>query len=85
MRLGDKFSKFEAEWPHRERDPDWEILSRSSKLAACLWPSLIPKGVQQQMRDISHGEGKRSPLEAKLADDKARSGASRVNYQRKWR
>jgi hypothetical protein len=76
---------FEDEWPHRPRDPDWHELPRASRLAACMWPSLVPKGVQQQMRDLSANEQKIDPLAAKLRDEKARSGAAKVVYQRKWR
>jgi hypothetical protein len=58
----------------------WDQLSRSSKLAACLWPQLVPDNIRREMQAISYGEGKTDPLTAKVRADNARSGV-RVNYR----
>jgi len=49
----------------------WETLPRDSKLAACLWPTLVPDNIKAEMHSISRSEGKTSPLDAKLKADKA--------------
>jgi hypothetical protein len=60
----------------------WDQLSRSSKLAAVMWPQLVPENIRREMNAISWGEGRTSPLDAKLQGDKARSGV-RVDYQQR--
>jgi hypothetical protein len=50
---------------------EWDQLPRQGKIAAVLWPDLVPKSLQQEMQIISKGEGKLSPLEGKAARDKA--------------
>jgi hypothetical protein len=61
------------------KTPSWDSLPRESKLAACLWPQLVPENIKAEMRSISWSEGKTSPLDAKLRTDKA--GGVRVSYQ----
>jgi hypothetical protein len=39
----------------------WDQLSRSSKLAAVMWPDLAPKHIQAEMKSISWLEGKTDP------------------------
>jgi hypothetical protein len=51
----------------------WDSLPRASKLAACLWPQLVPEHIKQEMNAISRGENRTSPLDALRADN-ARSG-----------
>jgi hypothetical protein len=57
----------------------WETLPRSSKLAACLWFSLVPENVRREMRSLSANEGKTSPFDAKVSE----SGARAFNYQKR--
>jgi hypothetical protein len=57
----------------------WNELPRSSKLASVLWPSLTPPHIQAEMQSISRGEGRTSPLDAKVQSERARSSV-RVNY-----
>jgi hypothetical protein len=50
----------------------WDTLPRASKIAACMFPNLVPKSVQEEMGRITHStEGKRSPLEGKAVRDAA--------------
>ena len=63
------------------KTPSWDSLPRESKLAACLWPQLVPENIKAEMRSISWAEGKTSPLDAKLRTDKP--GGARVNYQQR--
>jgi hypothetical protein len=41
-------------------------LPRASKLAACLWPSLVPENIKAEMRTIPYGVGEADPLSAKV-------------------
>jgi hypothetical protein len=66
------------------RPETWSELPRSSKLAACLWPQLVPENIRGEMQAISRGEGRVSPLDAKVRADNARSGV-RVNYDQRGR
>jgi hypothetical protein len=50
----------------------WDQLSRSSKLAAVMWPDLAPKHIQAEMKSISWLEGKTDPLSGKLRAEQAR-------------
>jgi hypothetical protein len=51
----------------------WDQLSRSSKLAAVMWPDLAPKHIQAEMRSISYGENKLDPLSGKTAREQLRN------------
>jgi hypothetical protein len=44
----------------------WESLPRASKLAACLWPSLVPENIKAEMRTIPYGQGEADPSGLKL-------------------
>jgi hypothetical protein len=50
----------------------WDQMSRSSKLAACMYKSLVPENIQAQMRTIPYGVGEPDPLRAKAGN--VRSG-----------
>jgi hypothetical protein len=50
----------------------WESLPRASKLAACLWPSLVPDNIKAEMRTIPYGVGEPDPLAARTGN--VRSG-----------
>jgi hypothetical protein len=50
----------------------WDQLPRQSKLAACLWPDLVPKHIQDEMKSISWSEGKTDPLSGKVRAEQAR-------------
>jgi hypothetical protein len=76
---------FEDAWPHRPKPPKWDDLDWLAKRARVLYPNLAEPSIQSDMKAISAGEGKVDPLTAKQRADQARSGASRVNYQRRWR
>jgi hypothetical protein len=54
----------------------WDQLSRSSKLAAVMWPDLAPKHIQAEMKAISCGEGKLDPL-----GGKARAAVSKLHVR----
>jgi hypothetical protein len=43
----------------------WDNLSRASRIAACMWPSLVPENIKAEARTINYGEGKSDPLTAK--------------------
>jgi hypothetical protein len=62
------------------RPETWNELPRSSKLAAVLWPSLVPENIRREMSALSANEGKTSPFDAKVRAENARSGV-RVNYR----
>ena len=54
------------------KDQTWFQLPRQSRLAACMWPDLMPPSLQAETARISHStEGKKSPMEGKIARDKA--------------
>jgi hypothetical protein len=69
---------YEDEWPHRPKQEDWHSLPRSTRLAAVLWPTLVPKEVQAQMRALSANEQKTDPLTAKVRADQARREQSKT-------
>jgi hypothetical protein len=50
----------------------WDQLPRQSKLAACLWPDLVPKHIRDEMRSIARSEDKTDPLSGKVAREQAR-------------
>jgi len=60
------------------KSQSWRDLPRQSKLAAVMWPDLVPKDVQDQMRALSANERKLSPLEAKVKMDQALRAAGQV-------
>jgi hypothetical protein len=45
------------------KNVSWATLPRQSKLAAVLYPQLVPPEIQREMVEISRAEGKRSPLD----------------------
>jgi hypothetical protein len=47
------------------KDEGWDQMSRSSKLAALAWPSLVPENIKAQIRTIPYGPGEEDPLTAK--------------------
>ena len=51
------------------RRQGWDNLPRNSKLAACLWPDLVPKDIQAEMGALARNERKFSPLEGKVMRD----------------
>jgi hypothetical protein len=53
----------------------WDKMLRIEKIAAVMYPDLVPPDVQREMAEIAHREGKRSPLEQKQARDRERGGA----------
>jgi hypothetical protein len=56
----------------------WDQLSRHSKLAAVMWPDLVPKHIQDEMKSISWSEGKTDPLSGKVAADQVRREQQRT-------
>jgi hypothetical protein len=60
----------------------WSDRDKLSKLANVLYPHLAPKDVQEQMRKLCALDGKRGPLEAKIAADKARAKQARTKWKR---
>ena len=42
-----------------------------SKLAACMYPDLVPKDIQYQMKVGAMSQGKKSPMEGKIERDHA--------------
>jgi hypothetical protein len=56
----------------KTKPQDWGSLPRQSKLAACLYPDLVPKNIQDEMKTLSGSEGKRSPLDARAETQEAR-------------
>jgi hypothetical protein len=57
----------------------WDTLSRSSKIAACMWPSLVDETIKAQARTIHYDVGKGDPLAAR-ATGNVRSSVR--NYDR---
>jgi hypothetical protein len=43
----------------------WDSLPRQSKLAAVMYPELVPEHIRHEMQSIAYGEGKTDPLTAK--------------------
>jgi hypothetical protein len=43
----------------------WDNLPRQSKLAALMWPSLVPETVKAEMRTIPYGAQEADPLMAR--------------------
>jgi hypothetical protein len=62
------------------RRETWSSLPRQSKLAACMYPDLVPKHIQDEQQAIARMEGKVSPLDGKAARER-----QRLQQQRGWR
>ncbi len=57
----------------------WDNLPRASRIAALMWPSLVPENTKREMRTIPYGQGEADPLRAKAGN--VRSGNRGVrNY-----
>ena len=60
------------------KDQSWFELPRQSRLAACLWPQLMPKSLQDETARITRAEGKKSPMAGKIARDNAWRGEQKT-------
>jgi hypothetical protein len=49
-----------------------------ARLHHCMYPNLVRKDIQEEMRSIAAGEQKLDPLSGKVARDKAYGEESRV-------
>jgi len=67
------------------RNETWDTLPRQSKLAAVMYPELVPDHIQREMRTISYGEGKTDPLTAKARTEGTRREAARTKPYVGWR
>jgi cytosine/adenosine deaminase-related metal-dependent hydrolase len=69
-------------WPEEKpevkmaKERDWHDKSRFERLASVMFPLHSSKETQRQMKELSDREGKRSPMDARLAEQR-RSGKAK--------
>ena len=56
----------------------WDTLLRQSKLAAVMYPELVPEHIRREMQSIAYGEGRTDPLAAKRNAERARTSKAKA-------
>jgi hypothetical protein len=51
------------------KPPRWDNLPRQSKLAAVMYPKLVPQSLQQEVVALAMNEGKQEQLKNRIAGD----------------